>query len=75
VEIKLSRHAKRRAKLYKIPKTTILKALEGKKLPHGNHEIIEYVQGFKYPLKIIVAVEDDMITVITNYPLKKGRKG
>jgi len=26
------------------------------------------------PLKIIVSVEKDTITVITNYPLKKGRK-
>jgi hypothetical protein len=32
------------------------------------------VEGFKYPLKIVVAVEDDVITIVTNYPLKKGRK-
>jgi len=75
VEIKLSRHAKRRAKLYQIPEATILKVLEGKELPHGDHEIIEYVEGFKYPLKIAVTVAYDIITVKTNYPLKKGRKG
>ena len=40
----------------------------------GNQEIIEYVEGFKYPLKVVVSMEDDIITVITNYPLKKGRK-
>jgi len=56
VEIKFSRHAKRRAKLYQIPEATILKVLEGKELTHGNHEIIEYVEGFKYPLKIVVTM-------------------
>ena len=52
-----------------------MKVLEGKELPHGDHEIIEYLEGFKYPLKIVVAVAYDKITVKTNYPLKKGRKG
>ncbi len=74
MEIKFSRHAKRRSKLYKIPELTILKILEGKNLTQGTQEIIENVEGFKYPLKIVVAVKDDMITIITNYPLKKGRK-
>jgi len=75
VEIKFSRHAKRRAKLYKIPESTILRILEGKDFDQGNQEIIENVEGFKYPLKIVIAVENDIITVETNYPLKKGRKG
>jgi len=75
VEIKFSRHAKRRAKLYKIPESTILRILEGKEFNQGNQEIIENVEGFKYPLKILIAVENDIITVETNYPLKKGRKG
>jgi len=65
---------KRRAKLYQISEATILKVLEGKELPHGDHETIEYLEGFKYPLKIVVAVAYDKITVKTNYPLKKGRK-
>jgi len=75
VEIKFSRHAKRRAKLYKIPESTVLRILEGKDFNQGNQEIIENVEGFKYPLKIVIAVENDIITVETNYPLKKGRKG
>jgi hypothetical protein len=74
VEIKFSRHAKRRAMLYHIPEATILKVLEGKELTHGDHEIIEYVEGFKYPLKIVVTVAYDIINVKSNYPLKKGRK-
>jgi len=74
VKIKFSRHAKRRARLYKIPEETIKKILERKVLFQGTQEIIEKVEGVKYPLKIVVAVENDIITVITNYPLKKGIK-
>jgi len=74
VKIKFSRHAKRRGKLYKISEITIKEILEKKKLIQGNQEIVEYVRGFKYPLKIVVSVEDDIVTVITSYPVKKGRK-
>lgn len=74
MEIKFSRHAKRRAKLYKIPESIIKEILKKKELSRGTHEIIENTEGFKYPLKIVIALENDIITVITNYPLKKGRK-
>lgn len=74
MKIKFSRHAKRRAKLYRIPEETVRKILEGQELIEGNHEIIENVGGFKYPVKVIVSVEGDIITVITNYPLKRGRE-
>jgi len=30
--------------------------------------------GFKFPLKIVISVEELTATVITAYPLKKGRK-
>ena len=73
MEIKFSRHARRRAKLYKISEEMLKNILEGKNLSQGNQEIIEDVEGFKYPLKIVISVENDIITVITNYPLKKGR--
>ena len=43
-------------------------------LHRGEQEIIKDVEGFKYPLKIVVSVEKDLTTVITNYPLRKGRK-
>jgi hypothetical protein len=74
MEIKFSRHAKRRAKLYNISEEIIRGILEKKELLEGNQEIIEDVECFKYPLKIVVSVENDIVTVITNYPLKKGRK-
>lgn len=74
MEIIFSRHAKRRARLYDIPETTIRKILEEKKLPTGTYEIIEKTEEFKYPIKIVINFENDLLTVITSYPLKKGRK-
>ncbi len=72
--IKFSRNAKRRAKLYNIPKSVVENVLENLNLKSGKHEIVREVAGFKYPIKIVVVVEGDIITVITNYPLKKGVK-
>lgn len=51
MKIKFSRHAKRRAKLYKIPESVIIEILHKKELSQGTHEIIENTEGFKYPLK------------------------
>jgi hypothetical protein len=76
MEIKFSRHAKRRAKLYGISESTVIDVLRkgNRNWRQGEHEIIKDVHGFKYTLKIIVSVSEHLITVITNYPLKKGRK-
>ena len=74
MKVRFSRHAKRRAKLYRIPESIILDILKDTKLPEGEHEIIRDVSGFELPLKIVVTVEGEIITVITNYPLKKGQK-
>ncbi len=74
MKIKFSRHAKRRAKLYGISESIITDILKDMSLHQGNHDIIKAVMGFKYPIKIIVSVEEDLITVITNYLLRKGRK-
>jgi hypothetical protein len=74
VEVKFSRHAKRRAKLYGIAESIIEDIITGLNLHEGEHEIIKDVVGFKYPLKIVFSIEQDAATIITNYPLKKGRK-
>ena len=73
MKVKFSRHAKRRAELYKISKSTVEKILANSDLSSGEHELIRDVSGFKYPIKIVVSVENNIINVITNYPLKKGR--
>jgi len=73
MEIKFSRHAKRRAKLYRIAESTVTDILADMNLHQGGQEIIKDI-GLEYPLKIVVSVEKDTVRVITNYPLKKGRK-
>jgi hypothetical protein len=73
VDIKFSRHAKRRAKLYKIPEIEIKKIIESANLSQGEHELVQQVPGFRYPIKIIVVAEPDRSTVVTTYPLKKGK--
>ncbi len=73
-KIKFSRHAKQRAKLYKIPLSVIEDILKNKNLSSGKHEIVEEVKDQKFPIKVVVKVENDKITVITNYPLKRKRR-
>lgn len=51
MNVKFSRHAKRRAKLYKIPETILSYILKNMKLSPGEHEIIKHVEGFELPLK------------------------
>ena len=74
MKIKLSRHAKRRAKLYNISTSAIMDILTSMSLDQGKQEIIRDIVELQYPLKIVVSVEKDIATVITNYPLKKGKK-
>jgi hypothetical protein len=74
MEIKFSRHAKRRAKLYKIPQDVITEKLKNLGFLEGKHEILQDIEGFEYPIKIVVVAEKDILTIITNYPYKKGAK-
>lgn len=74
MDIKFSRHAKRRAQLYGIPEDTIVDILRNMELVSGECEIIQNVPGFVYPLKIVIDVADNIAIIITNYPLKKGRR-
>ncbi len=73
MNIRFSRHAKRRTKLYGISESMVAGILGDMNLVSGEHEIIRDV-GQRYPIKIVVTVEKDTCTVITNYPLKKERK-
>jgi hypothetical protein len=72
MKAKFSRHSKRRADLYKIPESTVEEILNGLELSNGEYELIRNIPGFKYPIKIVVSVQNNIATVITNYPLKKG---
>ena len=69
----VTRFARRRAKLYKLSEDVIREILSDIDLSEGEHEIIKNVTGFRYPIKTVVDVEGTTITVVTNYPLKKGK--
>jgi len=71
VKIKLSRHAKRRARLYSIPESTVEHIIAEANLTAGEHEIIADVPGFRYPLKVVASLDGEIATIITVYPLKK----
>jgi hypothetical protein len=71
--INFSRHANRRARLYAIPEQTVIDILQNEKLEPGKHEIIKDVPDFSLPIKIVIVMEDDVLTVVTVYLLKKGR--
>ena len=48
MEIRFSRHAKRRAKLYDIPESTVERIIANANLADGENQIIELAPGFKF---------------------------
>ena len=72
MKIKISRHAKRRLKLYELDDSEVIRIIksnaESTKIT-GERQVI-----IKGRLKIVFIKEDDIITLITAYPLKKERK-
>ena len=81
MNIKFSRHAKRRMRLYDISESTVQKRIESffgakSSISSGKNEIIDdlVISGQKYPLKIVFSYEENHITIITAYPLKRGKK-
>lgn len=76
-KITFSRHAKRRLQLYGINEEDIVN-LMGNVLnkSNGQYEIVDskFTNKYKYPLKIIYAIKNHSVTIITAYPLKKGIK-
>jgi hypothetical protein len=73
MQIKFSRHAQRRAKLYKIPQKIISDILTETNTPNGKYEILKTIKAFNYPIKIVFVKEDNIITIITVYPLKNRK--
>jgi hypothetical protein len=70
--ILFSRHAKRRAKLYGFSEEDLKLILRDVDLKQGRQELLKKVEFSRYPIKLVVDVNDDIITVITSYPFKKG---
>ncbi|MGE5445608.1 MAG: DUF4258 domain-containing protein [Ignavibacteriales bacterium] len=73
MEIKFSRHARRRMQLYKILQEDVINTIKAfmanNRSVSGKKEIVNK----ELSLKIVFSVERDKIVVITAYPLKKGR--
>lgn len=81
MEILISRHAKRRIKLYKIDLEDIYASINtffSKNFVFDEVTNIitdEFIDKYKYPLKVVLKQEkNDIFVVITAYPLKKGLK-
>jgi len=79
LEIRYSRHAKRRMNLYHISEEVIsalvAPCLRASELEDGKHEVIEKAAGqHRYPLKVVFSIEGGEVTVITAYPLRRGLK-
>lgn len=74
MKILVSRHAKRRMKLYGLSEDTVLPYIQKTILAEGANELLFELPGTKYPVKVVVAVEGGIATIITSYPLKRGRE-
>ena len=78
MNIKFSRHAKRRMKLYDITENDVSVAIKkGDKrvLPDGKIFFVHSrADKFLYPLKIVAVESSDFFLIITVYPLKKGTR-
>ena len=60
-------------KLYKIPEHVVVGIIEEiDDILTGKNEFIKTVDGFNYPVKVIVRKEKTTVFVITAYLLKRG---
>ena len=73
LEIKFSRHAKRRMQLYNISELILYDILKDIDLHKGKHEIVRKIPGVHMALKVVIVVEEEIVTIITAYPLKKRK--
>ena len=73
MNIRYSRNAKRRMKLYDISEKNVLELVEGVETK-GKHTLVKNIPGFKYPIKIIFDLDVNFITGISVYPLKRSYK-
>ncbi len=79
MEIRFSRHSRRRIDLYNIDENDVRHLIESvimdKRLTRGKHEEISYdlKKRYNYPLKVVFVIGNDQVTVLTAYPLRKER--
>ena len=70
----VSRHAQRRMKLYNIDVTAIENMVNAADQEPGQHEIVDSLVGYAYPIKVVYVVEGGDLTLITAFPLKRRLK-
>ena len=79
LKIRLSRHAKRRMKLYGILKSDVVRVIQqGEKVDTDDNKtafLLSMPFKYKYPLKVVTIRQEDRILIVTAYPLKKGGTG
>ena len=77
IKVRLSRHAKRRMRLYDILESDVVRAIkQGEKVDTDDNKtafLLSMPLKYKYPLKVVTIHQDDRILVVTAYPLKNGR--
>jgi hypothetical protein len=79
MEIKISRHAKRRIDLYQIDEPDVLAAVRGSDpgaAPAGVRVVVVnrgLSSKYGYPLKVVYLREEGTITVVSAYPVRKER--
>ena len=79
MEIEFSRHSRRRIALYNIDEKDVRHIINSvimdKRLVSGKYEEVNYdlKSKYGYPLKIAFVIEDDGVTVLSVYPLKKEK--
>lgn len=65
--------------LYDISESTVQTIIENQRkvggILSGKNEVIDYemVRVHRYPIKVVFSYEENHITVITVYPLKRGK--
>jgi hypothetical protein len=75
-----SRHARRRMQLYAIDEVDVVETIRSfqcELVPEpGKNEVVNKDLSAKhgYPLKVVFFREQDIVSVVTSYPLKRGRK-
>ena len=77
MNIRFSRHAKRRMALYDIDEREVFIVIEeGDKqvLPNAKLSFTFNVNDkFRYPLKVVAVEKTDSLTIVTAYPLQKAK--
>jgi len=73
-EVRFSRHARRRMKLYNISENIVIEFISESISTIGRHVLVRKVAEHALPIKIVVEAKVNEIVVITAYPLKRGLK-